>query len=226
MAALGQLSASVTHELGQPTAAMRNYLATAELHKSGIDGEARELVDQLNGIAARMKHITGQLRFFARTEPKRLLRFDLRDVVAPVLELMEPDLTATKVNWSQDIDDRPVCVFGDALRIEQVLVNLIRNALDAVAETEHPNIQLRLTQSGDRARLSVADNGTDAEALARAEDPFYTTRPSGTGMGLGLSISGSILREHEGRLEIANAPEGGAIFTISMPVCGESLQTQ
>ncbi len=228
MAALGQLSASVTHELGQPIAAMRNYLATAELPNSGIDGEARELVDHLNGIAARMEHITGQLRFFARAEPKKLDRFDLRDVVAPVLELMEPDLAAAGVEWSQEVDDDPLWVFGDALRIEQVLVNLIRNALDAVSDTESPQIRLRLTRDGEMARLSITDNGTgmDGEVLARAEDPFFTTKPSGTGMGLGLSISASILKEHDGRMEIANTPEVGAVFTITLPVCDETGDTQ
>ena len=226
MAALGQLSASVTHELGQPIAAMRNYLATADLPGSRIDGEARELVDHLNGIAARMEHITGQLRFFARAQPNKLSRFDLRDVVAPVLDLMKPDLSAAGVGWSQQLGDDPVWVFGDALRIEQVLVNLIRNALDAVSGNENPQISLRLTGNGDLARLSVADNGPglDDEALERAEDPFFTTKPSGTSMGLGLSISASILKEHEGQMEISNAPEGGAIFTMTMPVFGEARQ--
>ncbi len=226
MAALGQLSASVTHELGQPIAAMRNYLATADLPGSGIDGEARQLIDHLNGIAARMEHITGQLRFFARAQPNKLSRFDLRDVVAPVLDLMKPDLSAAGVAWSQQLGDDPVWVFGDALRIEQVLVNLIRNALDAVSDIENPQIRLRLTGDGNLARLSVADNGPglDDEALERAEDPFFTTKPSGTSMGLGLSISASILKEHEGQMEISNAPEGGAIFTMTMPVFGEARQ--
>ena len=224
MAALGQLSASVTHELGQPIAAMRNYLATADLPGSGIDGEARQLIDHLNGIAARMEHITGQLRFFARAQPNKLSRFDLRNVVAPVLDLMKPDLSAAGVAWSQQLGDDPVWVFGDALRIEQVLVNLIRNALDAVSDIENPQIRLRLTGDGSLARLSVADNGPglDDEALERAEDPFFTTKPSGTSMGLGLSISASILKEHEGQMEISNAPEGGAIFTMTMPVFGEA----
>lgn len=220
MAALGQLSASVTHELGQPIAAMRNYLAVAELPDSGIDGEARELVEQLNGIAARMEHITGQLRFFAQAEPKPLDQFDLRTVVESVAGLIQSDLVARNIDYRVDIPDQAVPVFGDVFRIEQVLVNMLRNASDAVADTDQPKITLRLHMEGGVANLSVEDNGPGLtqEALTQAEDPFFTTKASGTGMGLGLSISAAILKDHGGKMMFVNGPGGGAVFTMTLPI--------
>lgn len=223
MAALGQLSASVTHELGQPIAAMRNYLAAAELPDSGIHGEARELVDHLNGIAARMENITGQLRFFAQPEPKPLTEFDLRSAATSVVEMMKPDLQARKIRWSMENSAESVPVFGDAFRIEQVLVNMLRNAIDAVTGLENPKIELILHKVGDQANLSVEDNGMglSEEALLHAEDPFFTTKASGAGMGLGLSISAAILKDHDGQMLFGNGPEGGAIFTMTLPLMGQ-----
>lgn len=220
MAALGQLSASVTHELGQPIAAMKNYLAAAELPESGIGGEARELVDQLNGIAVRMENITGQLRFFAQAEPKPLEQFDLRAIVGSVSRLMKSDLEVRHIKCLMDTPDEVVPVFGDMFRIEQVLVNLLRNASDAVAEADQPFITLVLRGRGDVAELSVSDNGSGLtrEALAHAEDPFFSTKASGDGMGLGLSISAAILKDHGGQMKYANRPGGGAIFTMILPI--------
>lgn len=220
MAALGQLSASVTHELGQPIAAMRNYLAAAELPESGIDGEARELVEQLNGIALRMENITGQLRFFAQAEPKPWEQFDLRTIVDSVSRLMKSDLESRNIQCLMETPDEAIPVFGDVFRIEQVLVNVLRNASDAVAETDQPSVRLFLRRQGEVAELSVSDNGSGLtrEALAHAEDPFYSTKASGDGMGLGLSISAAILKDHGGKMNYANGPDGGAIFTIVLPI--------
>lgn len=220
MAALGQLSASVTHELGQPIAAMRNYLAAAELPDSGIDGEARELVEQLNGIAARMENITGQLRFFAQAEPKPLKEFDLGTIVESVAGLMHSDLAARNVQCARETPDDVIPVFGDPFRIEQVLVNMLRNASDAVADVDQPSITLFLRRDGDVAKLSVADNGPGLtpEALVHAEDPFFTTKASGAGMGLGLSISAAILKDHGGQMMFANGLDGGAVFTMILPI--------
>lgn len=220
MAALGQLSASVTHELGQPIAAMKNYLAAADLPESGIDGEARELVEQLNGIAVRMENITGQLRFFAQAEPKPLEQFDLRSIMDSVFRLMKSDLDGRHIKCLRDAPDEVVPVFGDIFRIEQVLVNLLRNASDAVADSDQPLIRLVLSRRGDVAELSVSDNGSGLtrEALAHAEDPFFSTKASGDGMGLGLSISAAILKDHGGQMRYANGPDGGAVFTMILPI--------
>lgn len=220
LAALGQLSASVTHELGQPIAAMRNYLAAAELPGSGIAGEARDLVDQLNAITARMEHITGQLRFFAHRQTEKLVHFDLRDVIGAATGMMQADLASEKIALETQLPDGPVRVFGDMFRIEQVLVNMMRNARDAVTGCPAPKISIRLACDERHARLSVCDNGPGLteEALTHAEDPFFTTKASGVGMGLGLSISAAILKDHDGHMMFANQPDGGAVFTMILPL--------
>ncbi|MCY6381226.1 sensor histidine kinase [Hoeflea prorocentri] len=223
LAALGQLSASVTHELGQPIAAMRNYLAAADLPGSAIEGEARELVDQLNAITARMEHITGQLRFFAHRQTEKLVLFDLRDAIGAATEMMRADLASANINLNIQQPDEPVCVFGDMFRIEQVLVNMIRNARDAVAGCDAPNMTIKLTSNVNQALLSVRDNGPGLteEALTHAEDPFFTTKASGVGMGLGLSISAAILKDHDGRMTFDNGADGGAVFTMILPLADE-----
>ena len=220
MAALGQLSASVTHELGQPIAAMRNYLAAAELPDSGVEGEGKALINQLNAIAARMENITGQLKFFAKAEPKKLVRFDLREVVAGAEQLMVPDFEVRHIRFEKDLEADPVFVFGDSFRIEQVLVNMLRNAMDALSESPDPCINLSLHKSEDSAQICVSDNGPglSPDALQFAEEPFFTTKASGSGMGLGLSISSAIIKDHGGRMQFSNQADGGAEVTMQLPL--------
>lgn len=222
LAALGQLSASVTHELGQPLAAMRNYLAAADLPGNTIDGEARELVSHLNDITARMEHITSQLRFFAHREAEDLVTFDLRDAVHSAMTMMRADLDVQSIDLNVTAPEHPVPVHGDAFRIEQVLVNLIRNATDAVAQISRPRIAIDLTDDGHEAFIRVSDNGdglsTDAQSMAA--EPFFSTKPSGAGMGLGLAISAAILKDHDGQIDFSNNAEKGACFVMTLPLAG------
>ena len=113
---------------------------------------------------------------------------DMRDALATGLSMMEPQLNHIKVRISQDIPDEPVMVLGDQIRLEQVVVNLLRNALDANKEMAEREIGLRIT-GGDIAKLSVRDNGTGINDLEQLFEPFYTTKKPGEGVGLGLAIS-------------------------------------
>ncbi len=224
LAALGQLSASVTHELGQPIAAMRNYLAAADLPGNTINGDARELVTHLNGITARMEHITRQLRFFAHREAENLVTFDLRDAVQSAITMMRADLDVRSIDLSVTTPQHPVQVHGDAFRIEQVLVNLIRNATDAVAQVSQPRISIDLGQDGDEAYIRVLDNGDglSADAQTMAAEPFFSTKPSGSGMGLGLAISAAILKDHDGKIGFSNNADRGACFVMTLPLASLS----
>jgi len=211
LAALGQLSASVTHELGQPIAALRNYIAAAEM-----ESKPPELAQQATRIVSRMEHITKQLKFFATPGSKPQEKVDLRDVVRGALMLTQPDFDADGVTLKVDVPDQSVTVTGDRLRLEQVLINLLRNARFAALDgAESPEVSIKLWQEGSEAKLSVRDNGNgfegDEEALF---EPFRTNRPSGEGMGLGLSIAYSIMQDHEGTLRAVDEPSGGANFTF------------
>jgi len=118
---------------------------------------------------------------------------------------------------------KPVLVSGDQLRLEQVIVNLLRNALDAVKEQREPELEILLT-SGEMAKLSVGDNGDGIDDLEQLFEPFYTTKKPGDGVGLGLAISSGIVSDLGGRLTARNGANGGAIFEIQMPLLKEATQ--
>ncbi|MCA8869934.1 MAG: sensor histidine kinase [Rhodobacteraceae bacterium] len=224
LAALGEMSAAVSHELNQPLAAMKTYLAGARLllqrHRPD---EALSSFQRIDDLIGRMAAITKQLKSYARKGSEDLVPIDMRDALATGLSMMEPQLNHIKVRISQDIPDEPVMVLGDQIRLEQVVVNLLRNALDANKEMAEREIGLRIT-GGDIAKLSVRDNGTGINDLEQLFEPFYTTKKPGEGVGLGLAISSGIVTELGGRLIARNGSNGGAVFEIQMPIWNQNKQ--
>ena len=220
LAALGQLSASVTHELGQPISAMRNYLTAAELDGDRMSGKT---LDKLSAVVSRMENITRQLRFFTKPGDEALEIVSLQDVLAGVMTLMEHDVEEAQVHLEQDIAARPVRVFGNRLRLEQVLVNLMRNALAALETIEAPVLSVSIREDAGRAILRISDNGIGfgGRELQQMQEPFHTTRASGDGMGLGLSITAEIVKEHSGFLTAHQNEKGGADFEVSIPLAEE-----
>lgn len=215
LAALGQLSASVTHELGQPIAAMRNHIAAAEL-----TGQQSTLTGVIGGLVDRMEGITRQLKFFARSDGDRFEDLDLRDCVTAVLDLMEPTLAQTETKVDYDPPGQALIARGARLRIEQVLTNLMRNALDAMQDEDTNVLTIRFGTSADTIWVEVADtgHGLGDATLTELREPFVTTRESGQGMGLGLAISSGILDDHGGGLQARNRDMGGAVFRMILPI--------
>lgn len=224
LAALGQLAASVTHELGQPIAAMRNHLAAAEI--AADEAAKARAMPRLTSLVDRMEGITRQLKFFARHDPHPFAEVDLRNAVAAAVELMRANLERDGIALQLAQPDRPVQIRANQLRIEQVLTNLLRNAADAVEGTAAPQISVALGIDLGTVWLTVRDNGhgLGAATLADLQEPFVTTRESGRGMGLGLAISASIVAEHEGTIEAQNLPERGALFRIEIPLSPDAEQ--
>jgi len=233
LAALGQLAASVTHELGQPISAMKNYLAAAEL--DAVPGEHSETFSRLSSVVGRMERLTQQLRFFARpsgvgTKGEPLGPVDLKDVWGEAFALIEPDLDGAGIKLDAWLPDTPVTVRGDRLRLEQVIVNLCRNAILAMQPAPRRKLTVRVDRSGGWGRLSIRDTGPGLGGLTieALQEPFVTTRASGEGMGLGLAISAEIVKEHDGRLAARDIPEeegGGAEFTVTLPISAEGSNT-
>lgn len=214
LAALGQLSASVTHELGQPIAAMRNHLAAAEIGATG-----HPLTGKIAGLVDRMEGITRQLKFFARSDTVPFEAIDLGDAVQATLALVAPNIEAAgvQVTWTRPAD--PATLRGNRLRIEQVLTNVLRNAVDAVEDSPAPAITIAFGSDAQTLWAEVHDNGHGLghATLAELQEPFVTTRESGRGMGLGLAISAGIVRDHGGTMTAQNAPDQGAIFRLTFP---------
>ncbi|MBY8976903.1 sensor histidine kinase [Rhodobacteraceae bacterium NNCM2] len=214
LAVLGRLSASVTHELGQPIAAMRNHLVAAEMQS----GQS-VLTDRLQALVDRMEGITRQLKFFARQGNDEVEEVDLRSAAMAALDLLSVNIEEADAEVTTDLPDMPVRVRGSRLRIEQVLTNLLRNALDATAGGTAPQISLTIAQDESSAWVEVADNGHGLgdQTLDDLREPFSSTRASGEGMGLGLTISAGIVEEHGGVMSACNRAQGGAVFRASFP---------
>ncbi len=214
LAALGQLASSVTHELGQPIAAMRNQLAASEMTVG-----PSALNDKMQGLVARMENITQQLKFFSRKGRDSLENFDLADVMRDALGLLEHSIAAREADIRMTAPDVDLTLHANRLRIEQVITNIVRNALDAVAGGDERTVEITL--GGDPAFVwfEIADSGhgLGEKTLDDLREPFATTRESGEGMGLGLTISAGIVSDHGGTISAADRPKGGARFRIELP---------
>ena len=200
LALLGQLSAGISHELGQPLTALR----------------ASENFQAINGLAERMGRITAQLKSFTRKAPVSERALPLAQAVANARLLLRARLQAECVTLREELPDS-LAVQCDAHRLEQVLVNLMANAIDAMHASEQRVLTICAAASGTRVVVRVADSGPGipAQLGARLFEPFFTTKPPGEGLGLGLVISSHIVREFGGVLRSVPA-ESGAVFEFDV----------
>jgi len=218
LAVLGEMSAAVSHELNQPLAAMKTYLAGARLLlRRKRPDEALSSFARIDDLIDRMTAITRQLKSYARRGGEAFEPMDLRHSVSSALAMMEPQLKRRDIEIVKSLPREPVMVRADRLRVEQVIVNLLRNALDATKDVARPRIELLLA-AGETATLSVRDNGTGISNLDDLFEPFYTTKAPGDGVGLGLAISSGIVADLGGRLTARNGRAGGAVFEMQLPV--------
>jgi two-component system, NtrC family, C4-dicarboxylate transport sensor histidine kinase DctB len=217
LAALGQMSAAVAHELNQPLAAMKTYLAGARLLLSRRrPEEALTSFQRIDDLIDRMGGITRQLKSYARKGEIELEPVDLRESVRSALSMMAPQLGKMPVTITMTLPSEPVVIHADSLRIEQILVNLLRNALDAVSGQDERAIRILLVE-GETILLSIADNGPGIREPGKLFEPFYSTKRPGEGLGLGLAISAGFAGEMGGRLVARNAADGGAVFELLLP---------
>ena len=220
------MSAAVSHELNQPLAAMKTYLAGARLLlRRNRPDEALSAFHRIDDLIERMGAITRQLKSFARKGQEQLSPVDMSEALASSLAMMEPQLKSRRVKITKILPDGPVRVMGDRMRIEQVLVNLLRNALDATKSVDDPQVEIILA-AGETATLTVRDNGTGIEELDALFEPFYTTKLPGDGVGLGLAISSGIVSELGGRLTARNGEDGGAVFEMQLPVLNRCVEAE
>lgn len=219
MAALGQMSAAMAHEINQPLTAMQMQLGSLRLLlDNGRQADAREGLQRIDALLQRMAGLTSHLKTFARKSPAGLSeRLRLGDVLEQALQLLAPRMRSEQVELRSEIEANAQ-VLGDAIRLEQVLLNLLHNALDAMKDAEPRVLSILIQRQGECCVLSVADSGAGiaAEHLGSVFEPFFTTKPVGQGLGLGLAVSYGIVRELGGSLEAANG-ESGAVFTLKLP---------
>ncbi|WP_373429701.1 sensor histidine kinase [Paracoccus sp. WLY502] len=227
LAALGEMSAGVSHELNQPLAAMKTYLAGARLLlQRGRAEEALSSFQRIDDLIERMGAITRQLKSYARKGGEAVEPVDLRAAVSSALTMMEPQLRGRAIRVTRNLPRGPVMVMADRIRLEQVIINLLRNAVDAVRDRRDARIEITV-ETGTNAHVLVRDNGPGISDLEKLFEPFWTTKKPGEGTGLGLAISSSIMADFGGRLTAHNGDQGGAVFAVEMPLHkpGQATQT-
>lgn len=224
LAVLGEMSAAVSHELNQPLAAMKTYLAGARmLMTRNRPDEALTSFQRIDDLIERMGAITRQLKSYARQSGDAFSPVDMADAVASALAMMEPQLRSRKISITRTLPSGPVMIMGDRVRVEQVIINLLRNAIDAIQNEPEGHIDILLA-AGETAVLTVRDNGHGIDNFDKLFEPFHTTKQPGEGVGLGLAISSGIVNDLGGRLLARNAPDGGAVFEVQLPILPEETR--
>ncbi len=224
LAALGEMSAAVSHELNQPLAAMKTYLAGAKLLlRRKRPDEALSSYHRIDDLIERMSSITRQLKSYARKGGDAIKPLDMRGAISTALAMMEPQLKNRDIAISRTIPSEPVMVMADRVRLEQVIINLMRNAIDAVKNAPEPSVDI-LLKTGRVASLTMRDNGPGIQDLESLFEPFYTTKAPGDGVGLGLAISSGIVNDLGGRLTARNGPVTGAVFEVQLPIAGSDIK--
>ncbi|MEH3117646.1 MAG: ATP-binding protein [Methylorubrum populi] len=227
MATLGQMAAGITHELNQPLAALRGLADNAlAFLRQGRDEEAQANLGRIVSLVDRLGKITGQLRSFSRRSGTERVAVDVAASVSESLAILSPRIRATGARVTTDLDPAARWVVFEPIRLSQVLVNLVGNALDAVKGRSGAEVVVRAWAGEGRVVLSVEDNGPglDRAALARIFDPFFTTKPAGEGLGLGLPISLAIAREFGATLQPRPMPGGGLAFDLAMEAATEAAR--
>jgi two-component system C4-dicarboxylate transport sensor histidine kinase DctB len=224
LAVLGQMSASITHELNQPLTALRTMSDNAVLlFERGRMDDVRNNLKTISQVVARMGTITGKLKGFARKSNAELGPVSIHTSISNALVLVERRIQLDQVTFQLRIDKADIYALCDSNRLEQVLLNLMTNALDSMAGCAVRELVLEVSSKPGRVLIRVADTGPGLsdEARKRLFEPFYTSKPQGEGLGLGLAISEQIIRDFGGSLRAEQA-SAGACFVIELKEAQET----
>ncbi|MDB4883090.1 MAG: hypothetical protein JWL95_1856 [Gemmatimonadetes bacterium] len=220
LAAVGQLVSGVAHELNNPLAGVMAFSELLLASPASHDPEARRAAETIHREAKRAAKIVSHLLTFARQQPPERTETNLNELASDTLELRRYALRSAGIDVVVALDDALPRSWADPFQLQQVLLNLLINAEQALAGWEGPRrITVRTSRVGDQLELSVADTGPGIalEKRDRIFNPFFTTKPVGQGTGLGLSISDGIAREHGGRIRVESQPGEGATFILEIP---------
>jgi PAS domain S-box-containing protein len=217
MSAVGQLIAGVAHELNNPLTAILGYAQLLE--SEGLNERAQDYVGKMFKQAQRTHRVVQNLLSFARQRKPERSEVDIRKVLEETLALRDYDLKVNNIVVEKDLGAEAALVVADPHQIEQVFLNIINNAVDAVLETGRSGkLKIRVYCENGDACAQFADDGPGIKDPKRIFDPFYTTKSVGKGTGLGLSICYGIVKEHGGDITARNAAEGGAVIEVRLPM--------
>lgn len=226
LAGLGQMSAALSHELNQPLAAAKTYAETTGLLIArGRVEDASDNLKRISALIDRMASISRHLRNFARKPNEKLGAVSVEDVIRDTIEIVSARLKAADAELSIMIEPGLPRVMAGAVRLQQVLVNIVTNAADAIEGLEDRRIDVSASGAAEKVMIIVRDRGPGVPAAIRERifDPFFTTKGVGKGLGLGLSISYNIVKDFGGSLSVTDHPEGGAVFAIELDMADASV---
>ena len=222
MSAVGQLISGVAHELNNPLTAILGYVQLLE--SEPLDQRAQDFVRKLFQQTQRTHRVVQNLLSFSRQRKPIHSKMDLRRPLEDSLAFRELDLKLNNVTVERDYDSELPFVTGDAHQLEQVFLNIINNAVDAIMDcAQSGSLRVRTYSEGGRACVEFRDSGLGLKEPKKIYDPFYTTKKIGKGTGLGLSICYGIVKEHGGDIVAFNHEQGGAVFQVKLPVEGGQL---
>ena len=222
MAALGQMSAGLAHELNQPLTAMRALSESAAilLEKDRLD-DVRGNLHRIRGMVDRLARLTSQLKTFAHKSELPTAPVAVAQCIADAEGIVADASNRQPISIEVDVQPRALGVMAEEAALGSVLVNLMRNAIDAMHDTPHGRLRVAAKAQGDRVFIEVSDTGPGirSDILLHLFEPFVTSKPAGSGLGLGLAISAQLVRAMDGTLRVANLEGGGACFTIDLSAC-------
>jgi two-component system C4-dicarboxylate transport sensor histidine kinase DctB len=219
LASLGQALAGVAHEVSQPVAALTTHLASARLLDQRRGGsEIGPVLAAMDKVVERLATLTGHLKTFARKQTREPMQADIGTAIANALELTDHRLRQVGVDIEYRRPRPAIAVMANPVHLEQVLINLIANAADAMQQTPMRILSIGVTQRSGAIEIAIADTGTGIapEEISNLFDPFFTTKPTGKGLGLGLAISFGLVRDSGGTIDVQSRPGQGSTFTISL----------
>jgi two-component system, NtrC family, C4-dicarboxylate transport sensor histidine kinase DctB len=220
LALIGSMSASINHEINQPLTALRSYSENALAYQErSMADKVKNNLSLIIGLVDRLSDIVSQFNSFSKKSTGIATAVDVQMSLMAAMSIVKHQAKAARVEFTNKPCLETVHVYGDAIRFEQVLVNLLSNAIQALSEQEHKQITITVSDIKERVIIEIRDNGPGilVDNIDRVFEAFFTTKEN-FGLGLGLSISHRIIESMQGQLNVSNHPDGGAIFTISLPV--------
>ena len=227
-AAMGELATSLAHELNQPLNAILQNAGVAQMLLDSAPvpaalGEMPEIISDIRRDDIRASEVIRRMRQLLEKGELDARPLDMDEVVAETVAIVRPDARLRGVSLETSLASGVRPVLGDRVHLQQVLLNLLMNAMDAVADMppERRRVRVSTDMTDSAVRLAVTDTGTGIQAvqIAKIFEPFYTTKGDGRGMGMGLAIARSIVEAHEGQMAAENTGDGGATVWFSVPTC-------
>jgi signal transduction histidine kinase len=222
LSSIGILAAGVAHEVNTPLTGISSY-AQMLLQQVPESDPRHHLLEKIHRQTSRASAIVNNLLNFSRVSDARLVSVDLHRVLDDTIQLLEAQLRNTEIEVVRSYEQELPPVAGNAPKLQQVFMNLILNARDAMTRGGRLEIATERSENSVVVKFRDTGSGISPEHLSKIYDPFFTTKQIGSGTGLGLAVSYGIIQDHGGRIVVDSRPGEGACFEITLPIAGTRL---